>query len=74
MADPSGRRARQVREVAARHLTEIRDKLDDLKKLERLLAKTIAQCSSTKAPHCPVLDILDVQGGGKAHGVMKVHR
>jgi len=50
-----------VRNVATRHLDDIRAKIDDLKKLERLLAKTIAQCSGKKVPDCPVLDILDVE-------------
>jgi MerR family transcriptional regulator, mercuric resistance operon regulatory protein len=49
-----------VREIAAHHLDGIRTKIADLKKLERLLAKTIAQCSGNKVPHCPVVDILDV--------------
>ena len=47
-----------VREIAAHHLEDIRSKIADLKKLEKLLAKTIAQCSGSKVPDCPVLDIL----------------
>jgi MerR family transcriptional regulator, mercuric resistance operon regulatory protein len=52
---------REVREIAAHHLQHIRAKLGDLKKLERLLAKTVAKCSGRTAPDCPVLDILDVR-------------
>jgi MerR family mercuric resistance operon transcriptional regulator len=50
-----------VREVATGHLEDIRTKIKDLVKLERLLAKTIAQCSGRSVPDCPILDILDVQ-------------
>lgn len=50
-----------VREIAAHHLGDIRSKIADLRKLESLLAKTIAQCSGTRAPDCPVVDILDVR-------------
>lgn len=50
-----------VREIAAHHLDDIRFKIADLRKLERLLAKTIAQCSGSRVPDCPVLDILDVR-------------
>jgi MerR family transcriptional regulator, mercuric resistance operon regulatory protein len=39
----------------------MRAKLSDLKRLERLLAKTVAKCSDKTAPDCPVLDILDMQ-------------
>jgi MerR family mercuric resistance operon transcriptional regulator len=51
----------EVREIAAHHLKDIRAKLDDLTKLERLLAKTVARCSGKTAPDCPVLDILDIR-------------
>jgi MerR family transcriptional regulator, mercuric resistance operon regulatory protein len=51
----------EVRKIAAHHLDHIRAKINDLVKLERLLGKTIAQCSGKKVPNCPVLDILDVQ-------------
>ena len=50
-----------VREIAAHHLDHIRAKISDLKKLERLLAKTIAQCSGNKVPDCPIVEILDVK-------------
>ena len=50
-----------VREIAAHHLDHIRAKISDLKKLERLLAKTIAQCYGNKVPDCPVVEILDVK-------------
>src|SRR5215813_4879073 len=61
LGGPEKATCREVREIAAHHLEDIRAKLDDLKKLERLLARTVAQCSGTSAPDCPVLDILDVQ-------------
>jgi MerR family mercuric resistance operon transcriptional regulator len=51
----------EVKEIATHHLEDIRAKLSDLKKLERLLAKTVSQCSGKTAPECPVLDILDIQ-------------
>lgn len=51
----------EVKEIAGRHLDDVRAKLSDLKKLERLLAKTVAKCSGRKVPECPVLDVLDVR-------------
>ena len=67
LGGPEKATCREVRAIAAHHLGDIRTKLGDLKKLERLLAKTVAQCSGTTAPHCPVLDILDVQRVSKAN-------
>ncbi len=61
LGGPEKASCREVREIAAHHLAGIRAKLGDLKKLERLLAKTVARCSGKTAPDCPVLDILDVQ-------------
>jgi MerR family mercuric resistance operon transcriptional regulator len=58
---PEKASCREVREIAAHHLDAIRAKISDLRKLERLLAKTVAQCTGTTAPECPVLDILDIQ-------------
>jgi len=51
----------EVRALASRHLGDVRAKIADLKKLERLMAKTIAKCSGGKVPDCPVIDILDVR-------------
>jgi len=60
---------RQVRAIATHHLNDIRTKIADLRKLERLLAKTIAQCTGTTAPVCAVLDILDVRRSDVRDGV-----
>ncbi len=61
LGGPEKATCREVREIAAHHLEDIRAKLGDLKKLERLLARTVARCSGQTAPDCPVLDILDIQ-------------
>ena len=61
LGGPEKGSCREVREIAAHHLEDIRAKLGDLRKLERLLARTVARCSGKTAPDCPVLDILDVQ-------------
>jgi hypothetical protein len=51
----------EVRKIAKHHLDDIRAKINDLVKLERLLARTIARCSGKSVPDCPILDILDVE-------------
>lgn len=51
----------EVKQIATHHLDDIRAKIADLRKLERLLASTIAKCSGRKVPDCPVIDILDVR-------------
>jgi MerR family transcriptional regulator, mercuric resistance operon regulatory protein len=61
LGGPEKASCREVHDIAAHHLRDIRAKLSDLKKLERLLARTVAQCSGKMAPDCPVLDILDIE-------------
>ena len=61
LGGPEKASCREVRDIATRRLEDIRAKLADLKKLERLLAKTVARCSGKTAPDCPVLDILDIR-------------
>ena len=62
LSGPEKASCAEVREIAKHHIEDIRAKINDLAKLERLLRKTVAQCSGGKVPDCPVLDILGVQG------------
>jgi MerR family mercuric resistance operon transcriptional regulator len=64
LGGPKKASCREVRRIASHHLGDIRAKITDLRKLERLLSKTVAQCSGSTAPDCPVLDILDVRRSG----------
>jgi MerR family mercuric resistance operon transcriptional regulator len=59
LAGPGKASCAEARTIATRHLEDIRAKIDDLTKLERLLSRTVARCSGKKVPDCPVLDILD---------------
>jgi len=61
LGGPDKATCREVREIAAHHLEDIRARLGDLRKLEGLLAKTVARCTGRTAPDCPVLDILDTR-------------
>lgn len=48
----------EVRGVALRHLAQIRDKIADLRRLEKTLADTAARCTGGKVPSCPIVDTL----------------
>jgi MerR family transcriptional regulator, mercuric resistance operon regulatory protein len=52
---------REVREIATKHLEDIRTKLNDLRRLECLLAETVERCTGRTAPECAVLEALDVE-------------
>lgn len=48
----------EVKERTERHLADVRDKIADLRRIEKVLASTAAQCSGDEVPECPVLDAL----------------
>ncbi|MET4702311.1 MerR family mercuric resistance operon transcriptional regulator [Constrictibacter sp. MBR-5] len=48
----------EVKERTERHLADVRMKIADLKRIERVLVATAAQCSGQQVPECPVLDAL----------------
>ena len=58
LSEPGKASCGEVRDIAEHNLKHIRSKIADLVKLEKLLAKTILQCSGRKVPDCPVLDML----------------
>lgn len=48
----------EVKERTERHLADVREKIADLKRIERVLAETAAKCSGDEVPDCPVLKTL----------------
>jgi len=48
----------EVKERTERHLADVHEKIADLKRIERVLADTAAQCSGDEVPDCPVLEAL----------------
>jgi MerR family mercuric resistance operon transcriptional regulator len=49
----------EVSEMAHAHIADIRQKVRDLKKLERVLSDLAARCHGKKVPDCPILDALN---------------
>ena len=58
LGGPDRAPCRQVRDIALDHLNDVRARIAHLRQLERLLAKTVSQCTGTTKPECAVLDIL----------------
>lgn len=48
----------QVRELTLDHVAEIRRKIEDLKRLKRVMEAMAAHCSGERAPECAVIDAL----------------
>lgn len=58
LAAQKSRSCRRVHEIAAGHLTDIRGKLLDLKRMEQVLASLVKSCSEGSLPDCPLLETL----------------
>jgi MerR family transcriptional regulator, mercuric resistance operon regulatory protein len=65
LAEPPRASCADVRDIARTHLDEVRAKLADLARLERILAETISRCSGDPAPPCPVLNMLATSSLGQ---------
>lgn len=48
----------EVKAITLRHLREVKEKIRDLKKLERTLTRISGACEGGIAPACPILDAL----------------
>ncbi len=66
LADEHQRPCDEVRVVANAHLTDVRAKIADLRRMERVLRATIARCASGKRTHCPVIEALYRDGSLRA--------
>lgn len=47
-----------VKERTERHLTNVRARIADLRRIEQVLATTAARCSGNDVPDCPILEAL----------------
>jgi MerR family transcriptional regulator, mercuric resistance operon regulatory protein len=48
----------EVRDLAAGHLGEVREKIADLRAMERVLADAVRRCDAGEAPGCPLIETL----------------
>jgi MerR family mercuric resistance operon transcriptional regulator len=48
----------EARELASAQLRDVRAKLADLARMERLLAEMVARCAEGRLPDCPILEAL----------------
>ena len=48
----------EVRTLTLEHVAEVRRKIRDLRRLERVMADMAARCTGNRVPQCPVIDAL----------------
>lgn len=58
LVDARSRTCGEVQAIAEQHLQDVRAKVADLSRIERVLSETVARCTGDDAPDCAVIDAL----------------
>jgi MerR family transcriptional regulator, mercuric resistance operon regulatory protein len=66
LADERQRPCGEVRVVADAHLKDVRARIADLRRMERMLKATVARCASGERTACPVIEALYRDGSLRA--------
>jgi MerR family mercuric resistance operon transcriptional regulator len=57
-AEVGGDKCANVRDLAERHLADVRAKIADLQAMEHVLADAVRRCAAGEANGCPIIDAL----------------
>jgi MerR family mercuric resistance operon transcriptional regulator len=58
LVSAGGKSCEQVRQKTAAHLTDVHDKITDLRKMERTLKGLVNQCDANVSADCPIIEAL----------------
>ncbi|RMF11826.1 MAG: MerR family transcriptional regulator [Alphaproteobacteria bacterium] len=58
LVDGRGATCAEVQALAERHLASVRDKIADLRRIEKVLSETVSRCTGADVPECAVIDAL----------------
>ena len=58
LADQRSRSCRSVHALATEHLSDIRAKIADLRRMEKVLTAMVSECAQGTMPDCPLLEAL----------------
>jgi MerR family transcriptional regulator, mercuric resistance operon regulatory protein len=58
----------RVKTITEQHIADIRQRVKDLKRLERVLSDMVEQCRGDEAADCPILDALALGPRTRARG------
>jgi MerR family mercuric resistance operon transcriptional regulator len=59
--DPGDDLCSEVRQLADRHLADIRAKIADLRAMESVLSDAVRRCDAGELPSCPLIDALSAE-------------
>jgi MerR family mercuric resistance operon transcriptional regulator len=58
LADQNSSSCAKVHDLAAHHLADVRGRIADLKRMERVLSRLVRACAKGELPNCPLLEAL----------------
>lgn len=58
LAEDRGRSCAEARRLGLAHLADVRTKISDLRRLERVLNQMVARCADGTLPECPLIEAL----------------
>src|SRR5262245_18442066 len=58
----------KVKSITEQHIADIRQRVKDLKRMERVLSEMVARARGDEAPDCPILDALAL--GARRHDMV----
>jgi MerR family mercuric resistance operon transcriptional regulator len=58
LADQKSKSCSKVRDLANHHLGDIRGRIADLRRMERVLSRLVEACAKGELDHCPLLEAL----------------
>lgn len=58
LVDAGNQTCAEVKARAEAHLAEVRTKIGDLQRIEKVLTATATACSDNSVPECPILEVL----------------
>jgi len=58
LVDGRNQTCAEIKARTERHLADVRARIADLRRIERVLSQTAKQCSGDAVPECPALDAL----------------
>lgn len=63
LADARGKNCDEVRQATETHLSDVKAKIRDLKKMERSLRDLVQQCEQNSSDDCPIIAALSASAG-----------
>jgi len=58
LVDEKNYTCQEIAVLAQTHLNEIKEKIKDLKKIEKHMKAMLAQCDNDSSPDCAIIDVL----------------